>query len=335
VKTKVSPAFVGAFVIGAFALGVIALLSFGGISLFSKPQRFIVYFNESIHGLDLGSPVKLQGVRVGRVVDLNVQFNEVTKQSVVRVVCEFNRNVITDGAGGEVDVTNRNVLQDMVDKGLRAQLGVIGLATGLLYVELDFLDPKAYPDQHLTTEIKYAVVPSVPSTISEFQASLTEILTDVKHVDFAGLGKELQGLLVDTRRQVNALELNDLIVQWTQAAKSVNAFASSPELRATVANLNGAATDLRKVLANLDGQITPTGEKLTATLDEARRTLDSFNTAALTLRKFINAQQDLGGDADQAFAKLAAAANAVQRLADFLERNPQALLAGRKRPDNP
>ena len=65
-KTKVSPAVVGMFVLGALALGVIALLSFGGLSLFSKPQRFMVYFDESVHGLDLGSPVKLRGVRVGR-----------------------------------------------------------------------------------------------------------------------------------------------------------------------------------------------------------------------------------------------------------------------------
>ena len=72
-KTKLSPATIGAFVLGAFGLIVIALLSFGGVSLFSKPQRFVVYFDESIHGLDLGSPVKLRGVRVGRVVDLNIR----------------------------------------------------------------------------------------------------------------------------------------------------------------------------------------------------------------------------------------------------------------------
>jgi paraquat-inducible protein B len=59
-KTKISPAFVGAFVIGAFALCIIALLSFGGIGFFSKPQRFVVYIDESIHGLDAGSPVKLR-----------------------------------------------------------------------------------------------------------------------------------------------------------------------------------------------------------------------------------------------------------------------------------
>ena len=64
-KTKVSPAVVGAFVIGGLALLFLSLVSFGGISFLSKPPRFTVFFNESIHGLDLGSPVKLRGVRVG------------------------------------------------------------------------------------------------------------------------------------------------------------------------------------------------------------------------------------------------------------------------------
>jgi paraquat-inducible protein B len=56
-KTKVSPTIVGAFVIGAMVLSVVALFSFGGVNFFRKPQRFVVYFDES-HGLDQGSQVK-------------------------------------------------------------------------------------------------------------------------------------------------------------------------------------------------------------------------------------------------------------------------------------
>ena len=267
--------------------------------------------------------------------EVDRQFDDQTKKSVVRVICEFNRNIISDDNGATIDITQRDVLQQLIDKGLRAQLGVIGLATGLLYVELDFLDPRAYPDRHLTTSAQYANVPSVPSTISEFQASLTDILTNVRHVDFAGLAKELNGLVVDTRRQVNTLELKDLVAKWTQAAGSVNAFAASPDLKAAVVNTNAAAVELRALLARLDGQIDPASKNLAVTLADARRTLDSFNTAAQTLQKFIEAQQGLGTDANQAFVKLAAAADAVQRLADFLERNPQALLAGRKAPTQP
>ena len=61
-KTKISPAIVGLFVLGAFALGILALLSFGGVNIFSQPQRFVVTFNESVHGLDLaGESPRRQG----------------------------------------------------------------------------------------------------------------------------------------------------------------------------------------------------------------------------------------------------------------------------------
>src|SRR5256885_8902940 len=106
-KTKISPAVIGAFVIGAFALGIISLLSFGGVSFFTKPQRFLVYFDESIHGLDLGSPVKLRGVRVGRVVDLNIRYDEKNNHSVVVVTCELSKNKLADAAGAQIDVTSR------------------------------------------------------------------------------------------------------------------------------------------------------------------------------------------------------------------------------------
>jgi paraquat-inducible protein B len=331
-KTKVSPTVIGLFVLGAFVLGFVALISFGGVNFFSRPQRFVVYFNESIHGLDLGSPVKLRGVRVGRVVDLNVRYDAAQNQSMVAVVCELSRNVIADRDGTNVDVSDRDVLQKLIDHGLRAQLGVMGLATGLLFVELDFYNPHEYPPDTKAPESKYAVMPAVPSAISEYQASLSVILSDLRKVDFTGLSKELKGLLVDTRKQVNTIEVKELLAEWTKAGQSVNALASAPEFKAAFVHLDAAIVDLRGVLAKLDAQIDPAGAKFGDTLAEAKRTLESFNASAVTLRRFVNAQQNLGADADQAFTRLAAAAEAVQRLADFLERNPTALLSGRKPP---
>src|SRR3954468_25001930 len=120
-NTKISPTTIGAFVIGAFVLGVVGLVTFGGVSIFSKPQRFVVYFDESIHGLDLGSPVKLRGVRVGRVVDLNILYDQKSNHSVVAVVCELSKKKLADAEGREIDVTSRGELEVLVKRGLRAQ----------------------------------------------------------------------------------------------------------------------------------------------------------------------------------------------------------------------
>ena len=331
-KTKVSPTIIGAFVIGAFALGVTALLTFGGVNFFAKPQRFVVYFDESIHGLTLGSPVKLRGVQVGRVVDLNIRYDGTTNHSVVAVLCELSKDKVTDTKGTAIDVTNRAELQTHVDRGLRARLDVQGYATGLLFVQLEFFDPKEFPADTRVTELKYVVVPYVPSAISGLLASAGEILANLKRVDFAGLSVEIKTLLADTHKQVDGLDLKGITAQWKKTGVAVETLVSSPDVKQTFANLNATLADLRSMIAKLDQQVDGGGKELQATLVRAQETLQNFNATATTVKNFVNAQQGLGEGANDAFAKLAEAADAVQRLADFIERNPNALLTGKKPP---
>ncbi len=329
-KTKISPAVVGLFVLGAFSVGLIALFSFGGVNFFSKPERFIVYFDESIHGLDLGSPVKLRGVRIGRVVDLNVRALAEGRSSVVAVVCELSRNVVADGSGKPVDVSDRKEIERMIHDGLRAQLGVIGLATGLLYVELNFYNVKDYPfRQREGVHSAYVEMPAVPSAISEFQANLTEILKHMKGIDLERLAGKIEGLLDDTRRQVNAADLATLSREWTDTAKSVRTLAESPELRQILVNAASASAHLEKVLADLEKSIGPGSEQLNLVLRDAQGALGEFKETATVFKRFIGSQQGLGDDAAKALARMGEAAAAVARLADFLERNPNALLSGR------
>jgi len=336
VKTKTRPAVIGAFVIGAMTLALMALFSFGGINLFDKPERFVVYFNESVHGLDLGSPVKLRGVRIGRVVDLSIRYSPERRTSVVAVVCELSRNTLTDDQGRIIDVSERAELQRLVERGLQAQLGLLGLATGMLYVELDFAAPDApaAPPPVLAPrpqDARYAVVPAAPSAISEFQASLSEILNKIRQVDFAGIGRELQGLLVDTRRELRAFDGATLSREWTRTARSVDALVTSPAIPRAFDELAAAAAALKAVSGRLEGKVEPTAAELAATLAQARATLASFNEAAVAARQFVQSQSGLGEEAARALARLGEAAAAVERLADYLERNPGAVISGRAR----
>ncbi|MFM8335731.1 MAG: MlaD family protein [Opitutaceae bacterium] len=330
-KTKISPAVIGAFVIGGFALLFLALISFGGVSFFSKPQRFVVLFNESVHGLDLGSPVKLRGVRVGRVVDLNLRYDARSGRSVVAVVCEIGKDAMTDGRGAGIDVASREELQRLVDRGMRAQLGVLGLATGLLYVELDIVDPKEFPADKSVADGNYVVVPALPSAISAFQASASEILSKIKRIDFAGLSDEVKALVAQTRRQVAGIDVRGTVDQWKRTGAALEALASDPAIRRTLDELNAAAKDVRAAVARLDGQIEPAGREVTQTMAEVRRSLQAFNTAADSVRGFMAAQSGVGADLGVTLGRLNEAADAVGRLAEFIERNPNALLTGRRR----
>lgn len=332
-KNKISPTLVGLFVLGALVLALISLYSFGNVHLFHKPQRFMVYFNESTHGLDIGSPVKLRGVRVGRVVSMNVLYNpKSANQSVVAVGCELSRNIITTQSGSVLEVSDRNELQKLVDQGLSANLQILGIATGLLFVELDFRDPVAFPPPKPSSENEYIVVPSQPSAISELQASISEIVSNLRRIDFAALANEVHGLLQDTRKQVNGLDLAALNDQWIKTGRSFEELASSPEIKQTISNLNIAVVQLNKTLQNLDTKVNPTSDELAKTLLEAQKSLKAFSEAAAEAKLFIAAQSGLGENANRTLTELADAAAQVQRLADFLERNPNALLTGRKPP---
>lgn len=323
------------FVLGALALGMIALLSFGGMSLFSRPQRFMVYFDESIHGLDLGSPVKLRGVRVGRVVDLVVHYDEVANKSVVVVTCELNRNVITDEKGAQLKVTSQNDIATMVNRGLRAQLGVLGLATGLLFVELDFVDPAQNQAPALTTLPKFIVIPAQPSAISEYQASLSEILSDLKKVDFAGISKEFKTLLVTANQKVSALDTKKLGDKVGRAADAMTAFVDSPAAKQAFANLNEALVALRTVIARIDGQVGPVSDELKATLTAAQMAMKSLEAAAATSKQFVQQQGQVGDELTVALRQIAEAASALENLASAIERNPSSLIVGKKKPGSP
>src|SRR5688572_3811322 len=224
-KTKVSPTIVGAFVIGAIVLAVVALLSFGGVNFFAKPQRFVVYFDESVHGLDQGSQVKLRGVRVGRVIDLTIRYDRQHNHSVVAVVCEFSKDVINDNRGQPINVADRAELEALVNRGLRARLEVQALATGMLFVGLDFRDPKENPPSP-QPDSRYVVVPFVPSAIEEFQASITEILADFKRIDFAGISKGLTTLLAEIPKHLDGVDLKGVTEQWKKTGAQIETLAN-------------------------------------------------------------------------------------------------------------
>jgi len=331
-KTKVSPTAVGAFVIGAFALGIIGLLSFGGIHFFAKPERFVVYFDESVHGLDLGSAVKLRGVRVGRVTSLNIRFDVSKNYSVVAVVCELNKDMVTDGHGTIIDMSSRAQLEQMVQRGLRAKLEVAGLATGLLFVQLDFAEPDETVDVTKGTHPRHVVVPSVRSAISEFQKGIGEVLANVKDVDLSGLAKDIRALATTARKELVDIDLKGLTAQWKKTGEQFEAFADNPEFKRTFDQLNLVMNELRATIAKLDAQIAPTTREIAETLAEARTTLKAFSATAATAKTFISTHGTLGEDVSLTLARLNEAADAVTRLADFLERNPNALITGRKRP---
>ncbi len=329
-KAKLSPVSVGMFVLGALVLGVVAFLSFGGSNIFAKPTRFLVYFDESVSGLDPGAPVKLNGVRVGRVAAINVRYDQATRESQVQVICEIDRNILFDKEGVTIDLTSPAELQTLIDRGLRAGLSLTGI-TGLLFVELDFKDVRQYPANPRFMLEQYPVIPAIPSPISQVQQSIVEIVTDLKKVDFAGLSRDLKTVLATTNKKINEVDVKGLSDRVGRAAEAVTALVDSPDVKQTFTNLNAAIQETRTLIARLDGNVGPVSDDLRQTLADAQSALKSLEAAAATTRDFVRDQGSLGDEVTTALNQVADAAASLERLADALERNPSSLIVGKKK----
>ncbi len=328
-KTKLSPTLIGAFMLGGGALLLVAVLAFGGASLFTKPQRFAVFFDESVHGLDAGAPVKVRGVRVGRVADITVRFDAAKHDSVVEVVCEVTKNVLVGPDGERIDFSAAGQIDNLVKEGLRAELAVAGLATGMLYVELGFDEEQKYPLPAKLPQADIPVVPAIPSAIAEFTASVTDLLAKLRQIDYAGISTDLKALLTSARGKIDALELQPAVDEVKGAAAAVRVLASDPKIGEAFANVNRTLAQLGEMIGHFDQQVVPAGAELQKTLAEARGAMAQLNTAAASVRNLVGPQTGLGEEAVRTLQRVGDAAEAMQRLVDFLERNPKALLTGR------
>ena len=70
---RFSSTAIGIFVMSGLALGVLALAVLGSGSLFSRPHRFICFFNGSLNGLKVGAAVKVRGVEIGSVSEIRLR----------------------------------------------------------------------------------------------------------------------------------------------------------------------------------------------------------------------------------------------------------------------
>ena len=137
---RANPAAVGAFVLGAIALVLVGVIAIGSGSFLHDTQRFVLFFDGSVNGLTVGSPVKMRGVEIGRVLEVNALAEEDRKDILNEVVIEIDPARVKR-VGPTVAVAERAQL--LVENGLRGRLELQSLVTGQLYIGFDFYQERA------------------------------------------------------------------------------------------------------------------------------------------------------------------------------------------------
>lgn len=321
---RLNPFLLGAFIVGAVVLIVIALLFLGSANLFHPTTHFIFYLQKSAEGVDAGTAVNLEGLRVGEVNKVRILYDHDRRHSYVAVNCRIDRNRLYDATGKKINLRDTAVLQQLISDGLVAEIDTAGVV-GAKLVELEF-----YPSSSAVPKIpaglpatSYPVIPAAPSKMSQIVDDASDIVAQVRQADIPGAVRKLEEVLDSTHRQIGQLQTNQLASHISSAADSISAFMKSPDLRDSLLHIRSAAADLQAMITNVNARVPTVASNLNTTLVGADAT-------ARNLRDFLALRNQLGEQTWELLDQLDQAARSIKELADFLERHPNALIAGRQ-----
>ena len=336
---RASATTIGLFVIGALVLAVFGVSVFASQSLFRTQTTFISSFDESVNGLDVGAPVKFKGVPIGQVSEILVRLDLAEETFQVPVLYEIDLAPLTNMKGQAVDLSNRRVLQQQIDEGLRAQLQMESLLTGKLYVELTFVD-EVEPAAITDTFTPYPEIPAVLSPMGRLGEEASGLVSNLSRFDVNTINENLIELLVKANTKIEDLDMAAINDSLLLAVTSVRQLAEAPEIRRAMddvpriaARLDTTLADVQRLARSLNDAVQPTTQSLSATTEEMVATLNELQRTMTDTRAMMSTDSGIGYRMDDALTNLSEAAEALRVLAVSLERDPSMFIRGKEQPD--
>jgi paraquat-inducible protein B len=332
-SAKANKTMIGVFVLGAMALALGAIVALGSGTFFTKTYRCIMFFPNSVGGLEVGAPVVFRGVPIGSVKEISIEADPSHLKFYIPVVVEIlGGKIKLTGKPGEKDkslVDARkdnpgNLLAQLVDKGLRAQLVTQSFVTGQLAVSLDLM-----PDTpvRLVGHSDLAEIPTVPSTFEK----LTET---IKQLPLQELVDRLIGAVTGIETLVNSPQLKALPGKIDTALNTGNTLLQDirDKVGPLAKNLDEAITSFGELAKHLDTRSEGLSSAAKTTLGSLDTTLKDSRSAINNFQKIVNSNSPTVTDLNRALAEIANAARAIREFANFLERHPEALIQGKGAP---
>jgi len=360
VNQRANPKLIGAFVVGAMALVVVGVLLLGGAKWLTQKRTFVAYFEGSVKGLNVGAPVEFQGVPVGAITDIQLQFLTADMEFRIPVFFQIEPGRMTQV--GQPVKAEGQLLKPLIAHGLRAQLEMQSLVTGQLMVQLAF-----HPETLVTLvgDGKVQEIPTVPTTMQEVAQNVTQALSEIRQLPIAHLVGQLAHSAEGLNTLIHSPDVSELLrsvnatVQVAERSLTRIDQEITPEMRGRLNNALDAATgllrDSQQLVRRVDAQVGPMSTGLLKTLDAFRATLqdsqqlvrhvdtrvtpmaDNLMETSTRLRATIaRVQQVVEGDVvrvlqetNKTLQEFSGAARSARLLTDYLERNPDALVYGK------
>ena len=211
-----------------------ALVRFGGLGGREEPVYAETYFDRSVSGLSVGSPVAFRGVQIGKVAAIDFVGNRYSvigdDNQRVYVLMAFERKRLRafEDEGVPVD----RALAHLVTVGLRATVTASGV-TGLSRIECD-LHPDQAPEPALAWTPLTTYVPSRASLLDGFSDAATKVMNQINGMDLRSVWSNASdavshvceaALSVRTMLETHKAEIGRMVGDAAEATAALAAFA--------------------------------------------------------------------------------------------------------------
>lgn len=323
---------IGAFIVGAILLVFLALLFFSGGDLFSQKERVVMYFEGSVQGLQVGAPIKLKGVILGEITDIQINFDSNTQDngnknnSAKNIVTAVSGDLALKRISRKGNEISLEFFEEAIANGLRAQLNFQSFLTGLLYVELDF-----FPDTPATLygfKKNYLELPTVATGFEELTKNLQEI-------NLKGLVKNLDQLTLRLSNIVKSGVIEQTLGSVKLAADSFTETSQTmgQDVSQLSKNLSDTSRTLNTLLVSLNKQTPVVADELRASMLQLQRSLVELDKASNSVHQSFSEDAPLVNQLNDTLKEISRSAQAFRTLSETIDQQPEALLRGKQVPD--
>ena len=321
-----NPKAIGAFVVGAIALAVVAVAVLGSGRIFRKEYKYVLCFPGDLSGLNVGAPVKFRGVPIGsvRAIRLNIGnmptlLTKSSEESRIPVIIELDETKISS-RGGSVNLADPATLSEAIARGLRGQLRMESIVTGVSYVSLDVV-PGTPAVMCLPAGSGYQEIPTIPTTLEQAQGTVLRLIAKMEEADVGGMMTSAS----------SAMKGIDQLVSSPGLHAAINSlYGTEQNLSLAAENFSRASTSLRILSETLNSNVTPFITTLRGASTRAEGTMDATDKTLAALRTTAEPNSPLIYRMNRTLDNVSDAAHSIQELADYLKRNPSALVRGRE-----
>ncbi|MFO7751746.1 MAG: MlaD family protein [Desulfobacteraceae bacterium] len=274
---------IGVFVLAGCFILFAALIYLGAGDYFRKKNYAETYFNGSVQGLDVGSPVKYRGMKIGSVTSIQSAAAKYKNNSQYILVTFTIKDESIFGGG-------RDKIERAVDQGLRVNLGLQGL-TGSAYLETNYFEKDRINDIPVSWEPRHPYIPSVPSKIKRLTESMDHIMKNMENINLKKITGNLDSILEQLNTKIKAVDaesMSDTVTAMVsemretnrQLSRTVERFDTQPVLENTLSLVKTA----NRIVENLEKPVS----EFAVDLEETGRNSRSASLQARNLIKELD-----------------------------------------------